>query len=944
MRSVLLLLLVTASFSTVLSQPPSRTRPRPTPAPIPSPTPTDTERLDAAAAMADLAERINLLSVFIADRPDSDELARAREMLTAARAAHGEAMLDAGNADAGTDLIKLAFTEAPTPWPDRLFAEIISKLPTSLYIRGQRAEALAMAGAMEEKLSGDPAKLVSLAGFYLGIESGANAKRLVEKAIAGGNDSAEAYVVLGLAERLSFDMAASEKAYSAALERRPDSGQIVSALADVRRAAGKPAEALELYRRLLLSDPDNAAARTGFVMSLYETGRTEEADEEFESAAASNPGNVLLFASAAYRQAAAGNGERAAELASRAIGANPRYIWSHIALARALALQGKPVDAERVLLAARKYGNFPTLQYEIALVRSKAGFFRDAADELKKSFSLQDGMIGTRLGGQAWREAATFGELLAGERQASLFAYRGPDDGEDAARLAKLLAFSDAIEASVPDAEKAVAAARTFSAGGDNMRVHRLLFVASRLLNARIDPDAARELALEATGTTDAGLAVADPAVAVMAEALYDGRQAAIARDEYLLVPEVPRQTLSAVLRGRIEELAGRGYLEKGEHAQAVIRFRRALSVLPKDSLWWRNTKWDLGNSLAAEGNDAEALENYIDAYDPSRPDTVKYAVIEGLYQKVNETLDGLEAKIGPNPIRPTDAQEDVPGQDEIAGKETKNAEPDENTDETPTETEPVRSEEIPDEEKKEESKPEETETEPEKTEEVPAEEEKKEDIPVEEEKEESKPEETEPEKTEDVPAEEEKKDPVEPEQKPAEKTDTEPEKTEETLPEKKEPDEKEAEDETPAPKEEPETGEPAEPKTEPEKTGDETNEDRQPLEENDQDVGRPRVVSDAPVNHINFEPCLITSTQDNISIINNGGNLGIIIGIDGDAEAMKVVSSSPEDVEVKEQTKIAGASKRIFYIIRSISTRTGEFTVLFQAPCGKKEVNVRVR
>ena len=171
-------------------------------------------------------------------------------MLTATRAAHGEAMLDAGNADAGTDLIKLAFSEAPTPWHDRLFAEIISKLPTTLYMRGQRAEALAMAEAMEAKLGSDPAKLVMLAGFYLGIENGPNAKRLVQKAISEGNDSADAYVVLGLAERLSFDMAASEKAYSAAMERRPDSGQIVSALADVRRAAGKPAEA-RLYRRLL---------------------------------------------------------------------------------------------------------------------------------------------------------------------------------------------------------------------------------------------------------------------------------------------------------------------------------------------------------------------------------------------------------------------------------------------------------------------------------------------------------------------------------------------------------------------------------------------------------------------------------------------------------------------------------------------------------------------
>ena len=108
--------------------------------------------------------------------------------------------------------------------------------------------------------------------------------------------------------------------------------------------------------------------------------------------------------------------------------------------------------------------------------------------------------------------------------------------------------------------------------------------------------------------------------------------------------------------------------------------------------------------------------------------------------------------------------------------------------------------------------------------------------------------------------------------------------------------------------------------------------------------TSRPRLVSDAPVNHINFEPCLITSSQDNISIINNGGNVGIIIGIDGDTEAMKITSSSPQDVEMKEQSRLAGASKRIFYIVRSISTVTGDFTIDIQAPCGKKQINVRVR
>lgn len=852
------------------------------------------------AATADLAERIALLSRFVSEHSDSAELQRAREMLTAARAAHGEALLDAGDTEGGTALIELAFSGSPRPWTDRLLADVIAKLPLALYVRGQRPPAFAMANEIEKELEDRPEKLLPLAGFYLSIENGNYARRIVGKAIAAGDDSADAYVVLGMAERLSFDMPASEKAYAAALERRPDSARIVSSLADVKRAVGKPSEALELYQRLLANDPSIATVRAGAVMSLFESGKTAEGEAELEKAVADDPSNLLLLASAAYWYATQGNGERAAEFGSKAIAVNPRYIWSHIALARGLMLQGKPVDAERVLLAARKYGNFPTISYELALMRAKAGFFRDAGDELKKVFTLDGRSISTHLGGYIEREAATFSELLAGERQASLFAFRGPDDAADAARLVELLAFTEAAGGEEPNVEEAVAAAKAFSAGDDDMKVHRLLYVSARMLESHIEPETAREFALAATGTTDAGLRVADPAAAVMADALYDGRQAAIARDEYLLVPEVARPVLSAVLRGRIEELAGRGHLEKGEHDQAIIRFRRALSVLPKDSLWWRNAKWNLGNSLAAEGNDAEALENYIDGYEVERPDAAKYAVIETLYRKVNDSIDGLEAKIGPNPIPQAPAEPAPMPQEETAktsDEQPKEPEPEKTETDPPTEPEPEKTEELPKEETKTEEKELPTESEPEKKEEVPAEEKNEEDgepkqepLPV---------------KTEEIPVEEKK------EEIPAEET----EPPEETADEEKAPEKADEEEATP---EEPEV--------------------------DTSGTSRPRLVSDAPVNHINFEPCLITSSQDNISIINNGGNVGIIIGIDGDTEAMKITSSSPQDVEMKEQSRLAGASKRIFYIVRSISTVTGDFTIDIQAPCGKKQINVRVR
>ena len=51
-------------------------------------------------------------------------------------------------------------------------------------------------------------------------------------------------------------------------------------------------------------------------------------------------------------------------------------------------LEGRPVDAERTLIAARRYGNFPTLDHEIAAARMKSGFYRDAAEELSRSVEV----------------------------------------------------------------------------------------------------------------------------------------------------------------------------------------------------------------------------------------------------------------------------------------------------------------------------------------------------------------------------------------------------------------------------------------------------------------------------------------------------------------------------------------------------------------------------
>ena len=107
-------------------------------------------------------------------------------------------------------------------------------------------------------------------------------------------------------------------------------------------------------------------------------------------------------------------------------------------------------------------------------------------------------------------------------------------------------------------------------------------------------------------------------------------------RNEVIIVPEVPRQTLSKILRGRIEELTGWALYQQEKSDEAATRFKRALSVLPEKSAWWRDSMWRLGLALQSEGKSDEALDAYYKSYTSGSPELSKRIVIEVLYQKIN--------------------------------------------------------------------------------------------------------------------------------------------------------------------------------------------------------------------------------------------------------------------------------------------------------------------
>jgi hypothetical protein len=104
-------------------------------------------------------------------------------------------------------------------------------------------------------------------------------------------------------------------------------------------------------------------------------------------------------------------------------------------------------------------------------------------------------------------------------------------------------------------------------------------------------------------------------------------------------------------------------------------------------------------------------------------------------------------------------------------------------------------------------------------------------------------------------------------------------------------------------------------------------------------------VVEGRPVTQ-EGELCKIGTSQDNFSLIRNGGSAAVLVSIDlgRNVNNIQAASSSPQDVEVRPEPDVVEIASRALYVIKSISNKTGMYQVALNAPCGKREVIVRVR
>jgi len=129
---------------------------------------------------------------------------------------------------------------------------------------------------------------------------------------------------------------------------------------------------------------------------------------------------VILLAGVAYWYAAHNEGiTRSILLKSRSpsnrdLSGRISLLWPVVCWCRE-----SPAKRKKTLLAARRYGEFPTLEYEDGVRPARLWILSRRGRGISQEFFGKRRVVSTKLGGRVARESKSFIELVGPERRAS---------------------------------------------------------------------------------------------------------------------------------------------------------------------------------------------------------------------------------------------------------------------------------------------------------------------------------------------------------------------------------------------------------------------------------------------------------------------------------------------------------------------------------------------
>ncbi len=607
--------------------------------------------LEAALALTEPNARIEALQKYLQVQPDAANADTARAELTRTFAYLGETQLGQKNVDAAVQSFKQAIAAFPKQIDEKFFTEVAVSIPLAVSVRGYRTEAILLARQLEARFAKEPKQLSAVGEFYLSLEAPGEALRALHAASKLAPDDARIYRALGAAYRLNLNLDDAAAQYQSAIKADPKDPRAYFELANLQRAQGRYEVAVNLYNHQLSIEPQHAASLKGSALALLAQGKDDKAAELFTQAARITNTNLqqdnFLQTQLAFVYLGRGNTAKARQAADAALAVEPRYSWSQIAAAEVELAEGKYFEAERHILTAMRYADFPTLHFMLGKIYLSVDDFEGALEQLGKAFTYKDGKYQTRLGGVMETKADSLAQLLAPERKASLFQAEPITSDTEFRIIENLARFEEALKRGkksspgtvsslvLNQAATKLAAAEVEKTSADfaeaeaSRRAFRWLYAAERLLQTSQAPETALKFSDQALELSE---------IATEPEgALRD-------------LPNIDRNARLQIFRARALTLRGRSLLRLGRKAEAIATLESAVDAYGSTAERKR-AQWQLAVAKESLGKNDEALNLYIAAYEPPEKNSVgadlNRTIIESVYRKLYGSLTGLDERIG---------------------------------------------------------------------------------------------------------------------------------------------------------------------------------------------------------------------------------------------------------------------------------------------------------
>lgn len=644
------------------------------------------DSLERIRALPTQQERINALEKFIVAQKDSALDGQARELLMREYALRAEQYLREGSPTLAAKDFKSVLRLTPENPNDKIFDQYIFPMPVAMSAFGYREESVELMKSFEKRFEADANRLVQIGFFYVQIEAPIEAVRVMEQAAKLAPQDHRVHNALGNAYLINLRLNDALAEFEKAIEINANDEYANLGIANLSRAFGDYDRAAEFYRKHLKIKPTDAEATGGLAITLLAQGQEGQATRMLQQALQYDPNNYSILLQQAFYYLNKKKPDRARPLIEQAARLVPRYAWAFIAKANADAQENRYGDALATIIQAQQLGQFATLNFEVVKALMTVDGYDQAAEMLKKSFTVtNEGEFETLLGGVAKARSPRLDLLIERERQAVLFLNESPTTAlqfklaEALGRIDKFIQVASAAkkqggqtgarkptaqsktggnanqpppqdlsnvtrprktseakddpnaplsagaDAAVPGMIELLRAISAFTTLDDGRQAFRMVWVSKKLTEANLAFDAAEQLARRAISL---GEAATEPDNAM--------------RD----APILDRAGRRAVFFGRAYDALGWVLYKKGNKRAAIGALSKSVeSYMP--SAERKNALWHLAVATEDVGDEKNALEYYIASYDAGASSAkIRRAQIESLYKKVNGSLAGLDDKL----------------------------------------------------------------------------------------------------------------------------------------------------------------------------------------------------------------------------------------------------------------------------------------------------------